>query len=707
MKNIFLTLLILFIIVTACSDPSGGSGQDENNPPATDDPLAPVNEPDAKEITFSLAGSLAEEDSCAGPVRVSRINNNCLYIGYIDYDTNIVEIYDLANPLNPQLMGQLEIKRYYGRIKDIFIKDGLVFLALGMDGIAIFDVSEPFNPEPLSNYFITEAEAVFVQGDYLFCGEGDNFYIFNISKPSNPILIAIIEPYSNSSYVNVSGIYVSGDYAYVTGNNNSQQYLAVVGIKDPYNPTVKKRYTGNQWLLNGNTGIKKLVIKNNYAYLATFDGLVIFDVSDPLNITEAGFYGTPWGLYNIVIDGNYAYCSMYDQDNERFSLMIIDIEDPFLPVEVSTTPAGTFDFPIPLSIYKGASNTFAYCHTKEGINVLDVSDPSDVEEAILISRYDSSYNKILVNGDYAYMTNGNAENSLAVFNISNPAAPFITGKLSAESTGVHDFNAVDIVLCDNYAYLKISRDDYYNSEDLAIVNITDKENPAFIGFVPDISCIQGFTVFENTMYIFDIYNTIIMLDLTDPANPSTISEFEIGNKSANQYSSTDIYVNRKGLRILSYIVYKAGTIDLKLSIIDLTDPLNPVVSGNLTVPEIRADKIIVRDNILFFISNHNYDYSIFYTIDVSDKGNPVLIDRYEFPIKTHLTGMNITGDFAIFSMLDKGICALDISNPARPLYSASFNHRNDSLCTSLDIKENHIYVANGASDESLFVLGYR
>jgi hypothetical protein len=717
---LFTILLLLFIVaifIIACSDPSDSSEQvqDENNPPVTDDPLPPVNDPDAKEITFSLTGGLTVTDKLTGPVIVSCVSNNLFFTG-CQTSEDILRIYDITDPLNPHFMGEVDIDTDGGSFTDIFVKDNIVFCAMGYAGIAIVDANNPFNPELLSVNNYIEVFSLYVQGNYLYCGRpSGHFYIFDISDPANPERISKIESDSSvlANYLDVMDIYVSGDYAYITGGDylggtGEMMYLAVVGIKDPYNPVVKKRYTGDQWRLNGNTRIKKLVIRNNYAYLATGDGLVIFDVSDPLNITDVGFYGTPWWLYNIVIDGNYAYCSMYDQDNESFSFLIINIEDPSLPVEVSTTSAGTYSSLVPLSIYKTGAEIFAFCFIREGMKVLNVSAPAVPLEAGFVPYYDSFVwalnQKILVNGDYAYMTKEDDANSLVIFDVSNPAAPFITGKLSAESTGFHDFDAMDILLYDNYAYLKINREDNYNSEGLAIVNIADRNNPVFAGFVPDIFYVKCFTVFENTMYISDRLDNLILLDLTNPENPVKTAQFQLPN-----YECSAIFVNRQSTSIIAYIAYHIDSSLYGLRIYDITDPDNPVISGELAVPHMRAYKLFVKDSTLFIMSNYYYykNYPGLFIINVTARENPVLSGVFDFPANSYLTDMLITGDFAVLSIQEKGICALDISNPARPLYSGNFNHRNDNMCMSIDIKQNHIFVANGTSDESLFVLEYK
>ncbi len=64
------------------------------------------------------------------------------------------------------------------------------------------------------------------------------------------------------------------------------------------------------------------------AYLADVgEGLRIFDISDPTNPQEIGFYDTPGHAQDIALSGKYAFLG----DGSSSLLLAIDISDPGNP----------------------------------------------------------------------------------------------------------------------------------------------------------------------------------------------------------------------------------------------------------------------------------------------------------------------------------------------------------------------------------------
>ena len=100
-------------------------------------------------------------------------------------------------------------------------------------------------------------------------------------------------------------IVASGDYAYVTTN----QGLGVINISNPSNP----QYLG---IVSGTNGyiLENLDVYENFLAIAAHeDGVLFYDISDPANPVEVGFYDTSeltglydgnWGTYAYLPSGN-------------------------------------------------------------------------------------------------------------------------------------------------------------------------------------------------------------------------------------------------------------------------------------------------------------------------------------------------------------------------------------------------------------------
>ncbi len=122
-------------------------------------------------------------------------------------------------------------------------------------------------------------ETMFTLGDKMFLGSQSGMRIYDISIPNSPLYVA--------DFWHMTGcdpVVVSGKYAYITlrgGNNcgNNVNQLVVVSIENITKPVELKTYP-----MEGPYG---LGIDNNTLFICDGDaGLKVFDVSDPLTITQ-------------------------------------------------------------------------------------------------------------------------------------------------------------------------------------------------------------------------------------------------------------------------------------------------------------------------------------------------------------------------------------------------------------------------------------
>ena len=112
--------------------------------------------------------------------------------------------------------------------------------------------------------------------DIALIANGHTLQVLDIFTPSSPSLMG--ELYLEGQ---LCGMTLSGDYVYVLTNN----YLKIVDVSDPYNPSLEGSSSVNT------CGGYRLTVSGNYAYIAAnCDGLNIYDISDPSNITHTGHY---------------------------------------------------------------------------------------------------------------------------------------------------------------------------------------------------------------------------------------------------------------------------------------------------------------------------------------------------------------------------------------------------------------------------------
>lgn len=275
-----------------------------------------------------------------------------------------------------------------------------------------------------------DAREVVVQANYAYVTDGDSglFYIINISDPANPTF---------KSSINTSGrvqaLYVSGDYAYVSGDSPLGYGLRIINISDPANPTLKGSY------LEGMYGI---FVSGIYLYTSN---LKIIDISNPDKPSPLGFYDVP-GAYNVHVQGNYAYVSTVSAGHSNPpSLQIINSSNPKKPF-----PEGSVEMPDDASDVYVQGNYAYVAASRSGLIIIDVSKPT---KPAIVGSYDTSGNalNVTVSGNLAYVSDGD----LQAIDISDPAKPILVntyktpGVLPAWSRGAY--------VRGNYAYLADGR----------------------------------------------------------------------------------------------------------------------------------------------------------------------------------------------------------------------------------------------------------
>ena len=283
--------------------------------------------------------------------------NNTLYVSDPFYG---IEIFDVSNPLNLVLLGSYETS-----CNDIKYFNGYVFVPDGT-GMVIIDVSDPVNPE-----FVSEYEGVGhvssdlkVSGSYCYLSTAIGLYVLDVSNPTLPVLVGVNQPSSGADL----HLEIKGNYAYVT---NYIEGLRAVDISDPTNPVT--------------------VSNSNPAY-----------------------------FNNLALDGNYIYVA-----DDQYNLKIFDISNP-----ASLNEVGSLNFPAPRDYTSGiaASNGYVYVSQYEaGLKIIGVSDPTQPEQVATYTQ-NVELTHLDLQGDYVYTCDlFQTTNRVDIFDVTDPLNPEIVG----------------------------------------------------------------------------------------------------------------------------------------------------------------------------------------------------------------------------------------------------------------------------------------
>ncbi len=434
------------------------------------------------------------------------IEGNFAYINGAGAEYNFW-ILDLTEPLNPEIAGSLHVPSV---IYEINVTGDYAYLACATNGLQIVNVSDPSNPVIASVYIVhSYLLAITVSGDYAYL-TGDNpslLFIFDISDPHNPALLATNTPDRTHPYVFASGSLV---YSFAP-----QGIFKIEDYSDPDNPII----IGEFQQFNSFMYPNHIFVAGNNAFISDdYGGVHILDVSDPSQPgLLANTSSTRYVSGNIIVD-NYAF--VIDIFRGMFA---VDISDPENPVYINRYFLGDGHFGGFTDIAIQENFAFLTIYMEGDLHIVDISDPSD---PVGISRLDlpGSSRAIFVSEHYAYLANSNS--SLYVIDIIDPYDPQLIGEYSTSSP----FD--DVYISEDYAY--ISGGPY----GLEILDISDPTAPELVGTYDDHGGGE-LVVADDLLYRAD-GGSFDIIDVSAPQTPALISHLYLDYPTASIFVENNL-----------------------------------------------------------------------------------------------------------------------------------------------------------------------
>lgn len=451
---------------------------------------------------------------------------------YVTDAYNGLRIVDISNPTNPNGMGHYLTPSW---AYAVYVSGSYAYVADFHFGLRIIDVSDPQNPFEVG-YFDTYGTAcdVHVSGNYAYVAEGyeapppappplPGLRIIDVSDPQNPFQVG----YFNTGRAGwTTGVYVQGNYAFITVSGGCLTGLRIIDISDPQNPYVIGYF-------NTAHGLYSLWFRDQYVYANGTADLVVIDASDPTHPYEIGSFCESGGGWRggVYVDGSYAYVGLYQ------SLLIIDISDPANPDLVAQVHMVSVN-----DVY--VSGDFAYVtqsHLNRPFGSLDIVDVSDLTHPYLVGHLDiqDDASGVWVSGHYAYVAAYGE--GLLIINVSDPAKPYEVGRCGTNARNVH--------VSEGYAYVAAG-------DALRIVDVSKPSNPYQIGY----SNIEGYYcnhVFVSGDYAYasELYNGLYIINISNPSTPMLAGYFKSQHSAWESYVSGNyVYLGGEGgLYILEFI----------------------------------------------------------------------------------------------------------------------------------------------------------
>ncbi len=517
---------------------------------------------------------------------------------------------DISDPIDPEIIGGLTLPQ---TVNDVTVVGNYAYVANHDYGLSVIGITDPRNPLRVG-YVVTSgrARAVAVDGQYAYLA-ASGLHVINISDPTNPFVVGSLNT------AQATGVAVGSEYVYLALQDPGR--LHEVDVSDPGNPIIRRTLP-----MPGRT--ENVTVEGNYAYVPTFSGLQIIelstfsivgsasagvgdvaiagnlaftvgrtlrvvDVSDPENPTVIGGSGVDYAG-GVAIFGDYVYCTAWG--GCTWGLNVFDASNSTSPGVVDIVPGGG---------NRGIAGAGTHVYAGEGgygypsrFHVIDATTPQS--PSIVGSVAAPGWpNDIALDGNYAYLAATHPPAFISV-DISDPGSPTIVGNAATS------YDALGVAVAAGYAYVAVEAD----AAGLCVVDISTPEDPRIIRTVPT-SRAYDVAVANEYVYVAARYEFLVV-DISVPSEAAIVAIVDMGTASAY------------GVAVAGPHAYVAcGQAGLR--VIDISEPRFPVIVGECYAAT--AVDVAVSGRTAYVAS----EYAGLSVIDVSNPAAPRFLGSTESP----------------------------------------------------------------------------
>ena len=271
----------------------------------------------------------------------------------------------------------------------------------------------------------------------------------------------------------------------------------------------------------------------------------------------------------VWADGNYAYVA---SQRSYAGVLIFDISNPSAPTLVGNYAPATISTNMQgLSVANGIG--YFGDDNGSGLHIVDVSNPSQPKLITRITSanggYDYVHDLFYDGNGHVYIPNYRVNDDVQVWNVTNPAAPYLVTTITG-----HDTNSThDVTVINNRLYMA----GWAGTVDIFDVTNIDSQPATWLGsFLSDQHNQNMWPTADGNYLVvpheINAYGLVRIYDISNPAAAtlvSTISGQALGI-SAVTPSESRVMGN-----LLYVSWYQAGTV-----VFDITNPAAPIMVGN-------------------------------------------------------------------------------------------------------------------------------
>jgi len=415
-----------------------------------------------------------------------------------------------------------------------------------------------------------------------------------------------------------------------------------------------------------------ICVEGNYAYIAAgINGLLIFDVSDPVNPVWVNWVDTDWTAVRVAVSGSYAlvatssYVAPY-----HWRLLVIDIDPPESAHIVNTVQTGWAGYVCDLAVSGGsaclttrvqsgpdlfvvdidppesadivfwtplpfssdadvaAADGYAYVLSGWGIEIYDIDPPESTHG---VRTLDSAHDEgIAVSGGYAYVADWHF--GLQIIDVDPPESAYIVNSVDTP------YNARDVVVSGGYAFVTSEN----NQIDLHIVDVDPPESAYLVNSVNVGYEISAIAAAGGYVYVAYGCGGIRIIDVDPP-------------ESAYSVNLIDTLSSARGVAVWEGCAYVAD--DYGLRIIDIDPPESAYIAKSIDTPG-SANGVAVSAGYAYVADGE----SGLQIIGINPPESAYIVNTVDTPGDAQ--GVAIQGEWAYVADGESGLQIIDISPPA-------------------------------------------
>jgi hypothetical protein len=625
--------------------------------------------------------------------------------------TNLGKVFDISDP---RAVREFSAFPSEGSVQNMTISGDLLFITRN-EGVDILNIANPADVNLLSQLDLNAYRSYPLDG-YLYVRSEGDILIFDITDAANP---QQVESLDLNLYIN--DVAIEGDYTYLA---NLDSGLVIYDISNPQDPRPAAHFSTGSSLTGVAVGAERACLS---------DGRIL-DVSDLNNIHQIGTCEEFYSSRDIIVEGDYLFGKDYSPD----ALRVFNISDPTDVREVGFYQPSSYSYNniqiVDALLYLPTSDGIDVCRFEEGgyftvtpanhdfgyvtfgdkpeltVNIRNTGNRS---QSITNLACDSSgFNvhlpeqiELQPGGQYqATVTFDPADDgpysSVLSITSDNPGGYVRQVKFRAKSIRGKQFDGFgqisDVQLGDGYAYL-LEADSL-----LRIVDVGNPLEPAQVGILHDLTRCQQIFYQDGFVYAsriatnagVDRWAVLSVVDVTDPRNPrlrgttrfyntgpatdlavygeyafmpaiGAIYSYNLHNPDAPQVMGMtelgfgldfDMKLQVYGPYLYAVQSFEYGQYEKRIRVFNLS--YSPGILNDLELERAPRD-IFVNNGYSYVIDNGGF----LNVIDVSNAGNPIVSNVGGM---SDLREVVVQGDYA-FAQGDDYIHAIDITDSDHPV----------------------------------------